>query len=84
MVAVKTILVLMAATQEYLSPYIRVTVVLFSSVVMMYGYLNFMPFYTPYVNNIHVAFASVFSWASLCLLMAIVRDRNEVRALFPC
>ena len=78
MVAVKTVLVLMAAVQEYMSPYIRVTVVISASIIMTYGYLNYLPFYTPFVNSMHVAFSAVFSWASLCLLLAIVRNQNQV------
>jgi hypothetical protein len=77
-VAVKAALVLMAAVQEYMSPIIRVAVVMATSVLLLYSYITYLPFYTPFVNSLHVSFAFVFTWSSLCLLMAVTRDRNEV------
>ena len=76
---VKTVLVLVSVVEETVSPSVRAAFYFTASGIVLYAYFMYMPFYAPFVNSMHVAFAATFVWSSLCLVLAIVRDRNKVR-----
>jgi hypothetical protein len=43
-----------------------------------YGYYVFQPFADPRVNQCFVAGTGVFAWATLCLIVQLVRGQPEV------
>lgn len=48
--------------------------------VYLYSYLVYLPYYHQFMNQVTVAYASVFTWAAFCLVLAYVRNRPAVRS----
>ncbi len=49
------------------------------AVVNVYSHLMYLPYYHQFINQVAVACGSIFSWAALCVVLAYLRDKPEVR-----
>ena len=70
---VKVVLALVFSLQS-VSASVLLAVLAVSAAVLLYGYLYFLPFYTPTVNSYHCAFAMLYAWGVFCTVIAFVRD----------
>jgi hypothetical protein len=75
---VRVLVVLAAAFVDSMSPAVFIAIVCVASVAQLYGYLTYLPYYSPVMNQLHVACAGVQVWASLCMVTAQVRGQPEV------
>jgi hypothetical protein len=81
--ALLVLLVVMTSFVESLSPTLYIAVVCIVSAAQLYGYLYYLPYHLPAMNQLKVACASVLLWASLCMGMAQLHDAPEVRGRAP-
>ena len=45
-----------------------------SAAILLYGYVRFLPFYSPTVSSYHCAFATLYAWATFCVITAYIRN----------
>ncbi len=64
---VKFILVTNACTSTNNSSAVSVMVQALAGVAFMYMYLHHLPYYSPFVNELHAAFAAAFCWIAFCV-----------------
>jgi hypothetical protein len=76
--AIRLVVVLAASFAESMSPTVFITIVCVANVCELYGYLYYLPFYSQLTNQLRVGCSSVLVWASLCMVMAQVRNKPEV------
>ena len=81
-VLTKLTLALCVSVSALMPAFLTMTIITVAAFVFMYSYLNYLPNYNQSVNRANVMFASVFCWATLCMLLAHFRGRPEVR--LPC
>ncbi len=49
---------------------VQVAVVVLAAVIHLYVYLSYLPFYSPFANQLHCVFATIFAWGAGCLAFA--------------
>lgn len=80
-VLTKLTLALCVSVSALMPAYLTMAIITLAAFVFMYSYLKYLPNYNQSVNRANVMFASVFCWATLCMLLAHFRGRPEVRLL---
>jgi ABC-type transport system involved in cytochrome c biogenesis permease subunit len=79
--AVEASLVVAAALLRagVLSAAAYITAVALAAAVIGRGYLTYLPFHSPAMNQFKCAMAFVLAWAVACMIIAQVRQAAEVR-----
>jgi hypothetical protein len=75
--ALKVLLALVVSLRATVSTAVIVIVLCVAAAVQLYALLFYLPYFKEFMNHLTCSFGMVFAWATVCSLMAYVRDQPD-------